>query len=790
VLATSPRATGRRVVYRHGSLTEWYANGPLGLEQGFTLAARPAGPRSGPLTLALRLSGNLHGSVTRAGTAVTFAGSGPAIAYRGLAVTDARGRSLPARLELDGDRLLILVADARARYPLTVDPLVQQAELTASDSAAGDQFGASVSVSGSTIVVGAEAKTVGSNADQGAAYVFTLSGGSWSQTAKLTASDGAANDQFGQRVAVSGSTIVVAAPEHKVGSNVDEGMAYVFVKPAGGWVNATETAQLTASDGAAHDLFGIVAGVSGSTIVVGDPNHTVGGHVLQGAAYVFVEPASGWVNATETQKLIASDGAASDGFGSVAISGSTIVVGAGGHKVGSNAHQGAVYVFTLSGGSWSQTAELTASDGAANDEFGAAVAVSGSTIVADAPIRKVGSNIEQGVAYVFALSGGSWAQTAELTASDGTAQDGFGWGVEVSGSTLVVGALSQGNGTAYVFTLSGGSWSQTAELTSSDGTTSEEFGGSVSVSGSTIVVGADLHANITGAAYVFIPVPGVTAVSTSKLTGAYKSGASIPITVTFSDPVTVTGTPLLALNSSATAEASFTSASGNTLTFTYTVGAGENASALDYGSTGALTLNGGTIQDALGNNAKLTLPAPASASDSLYSTDITIDTVKPTIQVPSPAVTVNATSPTGATVDFHALVTMSDNTGGSGLASTGNGCTPAPGSLFGIGLTTVNCTALDLAGNEAMASFTVKVLSPAQQATVMLGQVTPIGQSGLIKTVQQIQADIAKNHTSAACSDLTDLAGLIKAQTKKALTTVQATTLTGEVTDLKHALGC
>lgn len=110
----------------------------------------------------------------------------------------------------------------------------QQAELTASDGAANDYFGYSVSVSASTIVVGADGFPVGSSSLQGAAYVFSQSGTTWSQQAELTASDGAANDEFGYSVSVSDSTIIVGASNHAVGSNSDQGAAYVFSQTAAG----------------------------------------------------------------------------------------------------------------------------------------------------------------------------------------------------------------------------------------------------------------------------------------------------------------------------------------------------------------------------------------------------------------------------------------------------------------------------------------------------------------------------------------------------------------------------
>jgi len=383
---------------------------------------------------------------------------------------------------------------------------IQQAELSASDGSPGSEFGISVAVDGGTAVVGA--RTNGPNSLQGAGYVFVESGGTWSQQAKLTASDGAALDQFGHSVAVSGSTIVVGAPHHPfslAGNGL--GAAYVFVENGGAW---SQQAELKASDGVAGDNFGDSVAVSGSTAVVGAAGHMVGSNQDQGAAYVFAPSAGTW---TQQAEITASDGAASDQFGwSVAVSGSTSAVGAPGHWVGSN-ELGAAYVFVQSGTTWGQQAELTASDGVANDGFGSSIAVDGNTAVVGAVGHMVGLNVNQGAAYVFAQGGTAWSQQAELTASDGSAGDHLGSSVAVSGSTAIAGTWlhtvgsNAEQGAVYVFIPSGGTWSQQAELTASDGSMYNGFGVSVAVSGGTALAGAPSHAvgsnPAQGAAYVF-----------------------------------------------------------------------------------------------------------------------------------------------------------------------------------------------------------------------------------------------------------------------------------------------
>jgi FG-GAP repeat len=536
VAPASPQATRNRVTYRRGALTEWYVNGPLGLEQGFTLAAAPTRRGSGPLTLSLSLSGTLHPSVAPGATGLTLARASrsSSLHYSGLAAVDANGRALPAWLVLEGSTLLVRVGDAGARYPLTIDPMFEQAKLTASDGAAADNLGISVAVSGDTVVVGAWLDDGG----KGSAYVFVKPGGGWAsgtETAKLTASDRASSDWFGSSVAVSGDTVVVGAPEDDVGANGNQGSAYVFVKPGGGWASGAETAKLTASDGAGSDELGWSVAVSGDTAVAGAIYDDVGANGDQGSAYVFVKPGGGWASGTETAKLTASDGAAEDRLFSVAASGDTVVAGAYLDDVGANGNQGSAYVFVKPGGGWAtgaETAKLTSSDGSVSDFFGFSVAVSGDTVVAGAYRDNVGATVDQGSAYVFVKPGGGWAsgtETAKLTASDGAANDWLGQAVAASGDTIVAGAYQDDvganldQGSAYVFVKPGGGWAngtETAKLTASDGAADDNLGYSVAVSGDTVVAGAiedDVGANTDqGSAYVFLvplPAPQVSAVA-------------------------------------------------------------------------------------------------------------------------------------------------------------------------------------------------------------------------------------------------------------------------------------
>ena len=200
--------------------------------------------------------------------------TGTGLAYRGLWARDARGRELRAWLDAPREGgLAIRVDDRGAAYPLRVDPFFQRAHLTAADGAVNDRMGESVAVAGDTIVVGAPDDDVSGQVDQGTAYVFVKPPTGWADatpTARLRASDGDADDQFGEAVAIDDDTIVVGAP--------DKPGAYVYVKPAGGWVDAAQNAKLTTNP-ALPDWadFGHAVAVDNNVVVVGAQYSDAGG---------------------------------------------------------------------------------------------------------------------------------------------------------------------------------------------------------------------------------------------------------------------------------------------------------------------------------------------------------------------------------------------------------------------------------------------------------------------------------------------------------------------------------
>jgi hypothetical protein len=515
------KAEGQRLTYNWDSVVqEWWVNDMRGLEHGFTVRERPAARRetAPPLQFQLSVRGSLAAQIAADGLGVQFcdAAGNTVINYSGLKVWDADGKILPSHFKPLNSRnpsLVTLSVDERgARYPLTIDPIAQQAYLkpaAVGTTQASDEFGYSVAVSGDTVVVGAVGEgssTTGVNSTPdesanlaGAAYVFVRNGTTWTQQAYLKpAAVGTTQelDQFGISVAISGDTVVVGASFEDSGStgvnstpddtgdfNFNSGAAYVFVRSGTTWTQQAYLKPAAVGTTQEFDQFGISVAVSGDTVVVGAP-----------------------------------------GEGS-----STLGVNSTPNESASSA--GAAYVFVRNAGVWTQQAYLKpAAVGTtqAGDQFGSSVAISGDTVIVGANLESSNSTgvnstpnentVASGAAYIFVRNAGVWTQQAYLKpAAVGTSQGGdyFGSSVAVSGDTAVVGAywedsnttgvnstpndtggLNFNSGAAYVFVRSAGVWTQQAYLKpAAVGTTQagDLFGSSVAVSGDIVVVGAELE---------------------------------------------------------------------------------------------------------------------------------------------------------------------------------------------------------------------------------------------------------------------------------------------------------
>ncbi len=485
----------------------------------------------------------------------------------------------------------------------------QQAQLTAAGGAVSDQFGVAVAIAGDAVIVGASLDDVGGTNNQGSAYVFTRSGTTWTQQTQLTAAGGAASDQFGASVALSGDTAIIGARLDDVGSFVDQGAAYVFVRSGTTW---TQQAQLLATGGDIGDNFGSSVAVSGDTAIIGARGDDVGANTDQGSAYIFTRSGTTW---TQQTQLNASDGAASDQLGiAVAISGQTVIVGANRSDWGTSGNQGSAFVFTRSGTTWTQQAQLTASDGAANDEFGRSVGLSGDFTIIGAFTDDVGANGDQGTAWVFSRVGSVWiGPDLTLLASDGAALDNFGHAVAIDGDTAIVSAplddvgANVDQGSAYIFVRAGTTWTQQAQLIAADGVPNEEFGRSVAISGNTALVGVPLFDfNISvgnvGKVYVFIRSGTTWTQQTVLITPSAGVSALFGESVALSGDIAVVGSPGAGTGGTAYVYGR----SGASWTFRQSLPRSDAASGDGFGS--AVAISGGVIvvgadRDDVGANA-------------------------------------------------------------------------------------------------------------------------------------------------------------------------------------------
>ncbi len=535
-------ANANRADYKRAGIEEHYANGPLGLEQGFELARAPSVSASGALTLAMRFSGDVRASLDEAGRSILFAGArGSLLRYGDLLATDARGRVLRSWLVLDGRTILLRVDTAGARYPIRIDPLIENAMLTGGSGSEAALFGYSVALSadGNTALIGHKYASR-------AAWVFTRSGSTWEPVGEpLTVNEeGVAGGEpcaeepgecGGRSVALSadGTTALVGGPA----ADANSGAVWVFTRSGSEW---TQSAELTGGgEESAEGRFGQTLALSGNgdTALIGGPK----GLNQRGAAWVFTRSGSKW----EQQGPILTGGAEESREGrfgsSVALSAdaSTALIGARTDGVGTeDGLTGSAWVFTRSGSTWQQQGQKL-TGGAAEDgegQFGSSVALSAFGNTALIGARRDDGGI--GAAWVFTRSGTSWPAGTELTGAGELGDGEFGYSVALSADAEValIGArLDAGDvGAAWLFTRSGTSWEQQgAKRASPDASAPGRFGASVALSadGETALIGAPAARTKPGAVWAFanttVPVPTVASVDPES----GSSAGGTPVTI-------------------------------------------------------------------------------------------------------------------------------------------------------------------------------------------------------------------------------------------------------------------
>lgn len=329
---------------------------------------------------------------------------------------------------------------------------------------------------------------------------------------KLTATDGAKDDKFGQSVSVDGQYAVVGAygadNTCSYGPCRNAGAAYVFRRDRGTWL---QQAKLAPEDLAMGDGFGVSVSINGDYVLVGDHGQLSHAGPHSDAAYVFKRHDPGTPHDTgddswrELARLVPDESTGITGFGwSVSISDDRALIGAPYDGTGS------AYVFKREGDTWLRQAKLTATDAASGSGLGWSVSLKGDLAVLGA---------SSGSAYVFRRGGTDWVQQATLTAGDTLPADFFGASVSTDGQRAIVGAPNAHDvpcgfhcGSAYVFVrhdggtpadLSDDSWIKDAKLLAADVAPGDAFGHSVAINGAFALVGARQDSRGPGAIYVF-----------------------------------------------------------------------------------------------------------------------------------------------------------------------------------------------------------------------------------------------------------------------------------------------
>jgi hypothetical protein len=398
------------------------------------------------------------------------------------------------------------------QFPID-DPEAESEMLLSPDGTRAGDFGASLAMDGDYLIVGdPSTRSETGTGNDGGAYIFHREGGSWIFQARLTYPGDDLQPQFGCAVSISGDTAVVGARLDNFNGN--HGSAFVYVRNGTSWtlqqrINATGSSNL--------DQFGASVAIDGNLIIVGAFNDTINGQ-QSGSAYAFLRSGSTW---SQEAKLTDVDGNLPNQFGygfSVDISQDKAIIGVRHGAIGTIQFQpGLAVIFSRAGGVWTREARISAPDLVTFDQFGYDVSIEGDIAVVGAADHTVTPGHHDGAVYVFAKSNGSWLQEQKLTSDDTTSGGKFGASLSLYGNRLVVGEYladvggHDSQGAAFEFVRDGTSWSRQNKLLASNGLAADHFGMAVAIFGNRIFSGATgfdvIGANGEGAAYFFIEPP-------------------------------------------------------------------------------------------------------------------------------------------------------------------------------------------------------------------------------------------------------------------------------------------
>jgi FG-GAP repeat/LVIVD repeat len=360
------------------------------------------------------------------------------------------------------------------------------------------EFGISVSISGNYAIVG-------TNRDKEPVRIYQYNGSSWVFMQKITDATGSVGDQFGHSVSISGNYAIVGARYDGVGANVNQGSASIYQLSGGTWVLMNK---ITYINGAANDQFGTSVSISGNYVIVGTPFDDVAGNVDQGSASIYQLNAGMWAYMQTIAEAAVSPG---DHFGfSVSISGNYLIVGANEDDIGANVNQGSATIYRYNGATWVFAQKITDDTGTTTDNFGYSVSISGNYAIIgaiyDDYYNGVVTNIGQGSASIYRFNGITFIKEQKLINTNGAENDHFGCSVSISGNYAFVGAyeddvnLGLNQGAASIYLSVGNGWGRLQYCTDPLGDNSERFGHSVAIDGiaKRFLVGATGYATSSG----------------------------------------------------------------------------------------------------------------------------------------------------------------------------------------------------------------------------------------------------------------------------------------------------
>ena len=365
-----------------------------------------------------------------------------------------------------------------------------------------DIFGNSVSVSGTYAIIGAPGDDVGPNANQGSASIFQFNGTNWIFIQKIIDGFGAAGDAFGSSVCISGDYAIVGSYLDDVGAALDQGSVSIYQLTGSNWILQNKLSDPT---GTANDNLGETVSIAGNYAVAGEPADDVGANTNQGSVLIFQLSAGNW---SILNKINDVSGQPNDFFGaSVGLTTTYLIVGIQGDDVFANINQGSANIYQLSGGIWGFMQKITDASGLANDFFGYSVAISGSSAIVGSYQDDVGANSNQGSALIFNLIGGSWLLSQKIVepSTVGVAFGFFGKSVAISGNYAIIGADGDGitdYNAVTIYTHIGMGWQNVQYFKDPGANRFDLFGTSVTVDGTTkrFLIGAPAFAGGFGKA--------------------------------------------------------------------------------------------------------------------------------------------------------------------------------------------------------------------------------------------------------------------------------------------------